>query len=212
MGFKKERFETPPPNELICIICKGVFEDPVQGTCGHVYCSNCRIKSDPWNYEDICPVEHNYNPLILGLGRGKGMGHGRSFHSSSYIVGHVSVRGGFGGPLGLDDAPLPGYEQLQFQASQSPPRPGASDRGQSKPEQSCPSGTVQLAEPLRALLNKQRIKCKYYDVCHWSGPIQDMAVHQSVCAKQVIHREIDKKYQEIRDLKKKLLDLTSGDN
>ncbi|XP_070392952.1 uncharacterized protein [Dermacentor albipictus] len=36
-----ENFEPRPPQELVCTVCKGVYRDPVEGPCRHVFCSIC---------------------------------------------------------------------------------------------------------------------------------------------------------------------------
>ena len=56
MGFDVDRFETPVDDELLCAICKGVFEDPVMTPCEHVFCSSC---INEWfeSHECTCPID-----------------------------------------------------------------------------------------------------------------------------------------------------------
>lgn len=216
MGFEVERFLVPPPKELVCLVCKGVFEDPVQGSCGHVYCSKCRIQSDPWNYDDLCPVSYNARKRSLDLGRGHeidarpvAIGHGRAIHSSNIVVAQVFPvirgHGPFVNPNAILGSP-PNAHQLGM--SRKALDIGDTAPGASKP---CERGVVQIAEPLKATLNKLRIKCKYFEDCSWVGSMADLAGHEASCSESVVRQQIENKYKEIRELKKKLIQLrTTG--
>ena len=53
MGWDVDRFPGEVDLELICCICTGVLEDPVESPCRHVFCSPC-VK--PWiNKNSTCP-------------------------------------------------------------------------------------------------------------------------------------------------------------
>ena len=53
MGWDVDRFPGEVDSELICCICTGVLEDPVELPCRHVFCSAC-VK--PWiNKKSTCP-------------------------------------------------------------------------------------------------------------------------------------------------------------
>ena len=55
MGFDVVRFESPVDEELLCAICKGVFQDPVMAHCEHVFCSSC---IEEWlKRQDTCPID-----------------------------------------------------------------------------------------------------------------------------------------------------------
>ncbi|KAI1291877.1 E3 ubiquitin-protein ligase NRDP1 [Halotydeus destructor] len=56
MGYDLNRFQGDVDEELICAICSGVLEDPVQApVCEHAFCSEC-IKE--WlNRQRTCPVD-----------------------------------------------------------------------------------------------------------------------------------------------------------
>ncbi|XP_075547588.1 uncharacterized protein LOC142582051 isoform X2 [Dermacentor variabilis] len=40
-AFAVENFEPRPPEELVCTVCRGVYRDPVECPCRHVFCHNC---------------------------------------------------------------------------------------------------------------------------------------------------------------------------
>ena len=53
MGWDADRFPKEVDSELICCICTGVLEDPVESPCRHVFCSKC-VK--PWvDKNSTCP-------------------------------------------------------------------------------------------------------------------------------------------------------------
>ncbi|XP_026325289.1 E3 ubiquitin-protein ligase NRDP1-like [Hyposmocoma kahamanoa] len=56
MGFEIKRFQGDVDEELICPICSGVLEDPLQApTCEHAFCSAC-IRE--WiSRQPTCPVD-----------------------------------------------------------------------------------------------------------------------------------------------------------
>lgn len=56
MGFDQERFLTPPDDEFLCSICLSVFDDPVNGPCGHAFCTKC---IDHWipTAVNTCPLD-----------------------------------------------------------------------------------------------------------------------------------------------------------
>lgn len=39
--YSAENFDPRPPNELMCTVCLGVYRDPVECPCRHVFCSDC---------------------------------------------------------------------------------------------------------------------------------------------------------------------------
>uniref|UniRef100_A0A131YPM4 E3 ubiquitin-protein ligase NRDP1 n=1 Tax=Rhipicephalus appendiculatus TaxID=34631 RepID=A0A131YPM4_RHIAP len=39
--YSVENFEPRPPPELVCSVCLGVYRDPVECPCRHVFCSDC---------------------------------------------------------------------------------------------------------------------------------------------------------------------------
>ncbi|XP_035216202.1 RING finger protein 151-like, partial [Stegodyphus dumicola] len=53
-AFQTEHFEPPPDDELICSVCRGVFCEPVQCPCHHVFCRACITKWLQTNRN--CPV------------------------------------------------------------------------------------------------------------------------------------------------------------
>ena len=53
MGWDIDRFPGEVDSELICCICTGVLQDPVESPCRHVFCTSC-VK--PWiNKNSTCP-------------------------------------------------------------------------------------------------------------------------------------------------------------
>ena len=53
MGWDVDRFPGEVDLELVCCICTGVLEDPVESPCRHVFCSRC-VK--PWvDKNSTCP-------------------------------------------------------------------------------------------------------------------------------------------------------------
>ena len=56
MGYDLNRFEGDVDEELICPICSGVLEDPVQAPiCEHAFCIAC---INEWlNHQATCPVD-----------------------------------------------------------------------------------------------------------------------------------------------------------
>ncbi|XP_054926025.1 uncharacterized protein [Dermacentor andersoni] len=40
-AYSVENFEPRPPEELVCTVCRGVYRDPVECPCRHVFCYNC---------------------------------------------------------------------------------------------------------------------------------------------------------------------------
>ncbi|XP_070392957.1 uncharacterized protein [Dermacentor albipictus] len=40
-AYSVENFEPRPPEELVCSVCRGVYRDPVECPCRHVFCHNC---------------------------------------------------------------------------------------------------------------------------------------------------------------------------
>ncbi|XP_033342863.1 E3 ubiquitin-protein ligase NRDP1 [Megalopta genalis] len=57
MGFSVNRFQGEVDQELICVICSGVLEDPIQiPECEHTFCRTC-IKE--WmKRQATCPIDH----------------------------------------------------------------------------------------------------------------------------------------------------------
>lgn len=61
MGFEIGRFEGEVDEELICPICSGVLEEPLQATqCEHAFCSTCI--HDWMNRQPTCPIDRG--PLL----------------------------------------------------------------------------------------------------------------------------------------------------
>ncbi|XP_063702053.1 E3 ubiquitin-protein ligase NRDP1 [Culicoides brevitarsis] len=58
MGYDLERFQGEVDIELICTICSGVLQDPMQATpCEHAF---CRVCLDAWmQRQPTCPVDRN---------------------------------------------------------------------------------------------------------------------------------------------------------
>ncbi|XP_041374628.1 E3 ubiquitin-protein ligase NRDP1-like [Gigantopelta aegis] len=58
MGYEVIRFEGPVDEELICTICSGVLEDPLQAPqCEHAFCSSC---IQEWlTRQPTCPVDRS---------------------------------------------------------------------------------------------------------------------------------------------------------
>eukprot|EP00051_Salpingoeca_urceolata_P027745 m.483093 g.483093 ORF g.483093 m.483093 type:complete len:741 (-) comp22779_c0_seq1:113-2335(-) len=46
-------FVSPPPKNLICMICEQVFSDPVIAKCGHTFCRMCVMNTPPGG---VCPM------------------------------------------------------------------------------------------------------------------------------------------------------------
>eukprot|EP01147_Barroeca_monosierra_P007295 gene7295-495_t len=46
-------FVSPPPKNLICMICSGVFSEPYTAVCGHTFCKTCMQRAAP---EYVCPL------------------------------------------------------------------------------------------------------------------------------------------------------------
>ncbi|KAI1291691.1 E3 ubiquitin-protein ligase NRDP1 [Halotydeus destructor] len=61
MGYETERFITHVDEEFLCSICLNVFKDPVNGPCGHSFCSTCIDGWIPVN-SNCCPLDKK--PLI----------------------------------------------------------------------------------------------------------------------------------------------------
>jgi hypothetical protein len=56
MGYPFENFQEALDSEFTCAICLGVFEDPVQGRCGHAFCRSCITRwISPSKFE--CPLD-----------------------------------------------------------------------------------------------------------------------------------------------------------
>lgn len=51
-AYSVENFEPSPPQELVCTVCRGVYRDPVECPCRHVFCSTC-IRD--WLGRDMSP-------------------------------------------------------------------------------------------------------------------------------------------------------------
>lgn len=53
-AYHVDNFDPPPDEELVCSVCRGVFCDPVQSPCNHVFCRNCLTK---WlETSRTCPI------------------------------------------------------------------------------------------------------------------------------------------------------------
>uniref|UniRef100_A0A1A9WWT4 E3 ubiquitin-protein ligase NRDP1 n=1 Tax=Glossina brevipalpis TaxID=37001 RepID=A0A1A9WWT4_9MUSC len=59
MGYDLDRFQSEVNEELICPICSGVLQEPVQAAmCEHAFCRDCIIE---WLSRQLsCPVDRNY--------------------------------------------------------------------------------------------------------------------------------------------------------
>lgn len=56
MGYDLNRFEGEVDEELICPICSGVLQDPVQAPiCEHAFCTACI--NEWFNHQETCPVD-----------------------------------------------------------------------------------------------------------------------------------------------------------
>ncbi|KAH7945260.1 hypothetical protein HPB49_008728 [Dermacentor silvarum] len=55
-AYSVENFEPSPPQELVCTVCRGVYRDPVECPCRHVFCSTC-IRD--WLGRDMSPGSHS---------------------------------------------------------------------------------------------------------------------------------------------------------
>src|SRR6266487_4502760 len=64
MGFDIEIFIGEVDNNLICSICAGVFEDPVQLDCDHTFCKRC-ISSWFKRNHNTCPIDRNFVPKSM---------------------------------------------------------------------------------------------------------------------------------------------------
>lgn len=56
MGYEMDRFVSEVDEEFVCSICLSVFEDPVNGPCGHVFCNKCITSWIPINVNS-CPID-----------------------------------------------------------------------------------------------------------------------------------------------------------
>lgn len=55
MGFEVARFKEEVDEELLCPICSGVLEDPVQALCEHAFCMSC---ISMWlSRQPTCPID-----------------------------------------------------------------------------------------------------------------------------------------------------------
>ncbi|XP_053436132.1 E3 ubiquitin-protein ligase NRDP1-like [Nycticebus coucang] len=63
MGYDVTRFQGEVDEDLICPICNGVLEEPVQAPhCEHAFCSSCITQ---WLSEkQICPVDHSVLTIV----------------------------------------------------------------------------------------------------------------------------------------------------
>lgn len=55
-AYSVENFEPSPPQELVCTVCRGVYRDPVECPCRHVFCSTCIRDMSPGS--SSCPICH----------------------------------------------------------------------------------------------------------------------------------------------------------
>ncbi|XP_036620974.1 E3 ubiquitin-protein ligase NRDP1-like [Trichosurus vulpecula] len=56
MGYDRARFLGDVDEDLICPICHGVLEEPVQApNCEHAFCNTCITQGSSW--QQICPVD-----------------------------------------------------------------------------------------------------------------------------------------------------------
>ncbi|XP_013392436.1 E3 ubiquitin-protein ligase TRIM22 [Lingula anatina] len=58
MGLDKALFHENVPGDLICGICRQVFDDPVSNVCPHVFCLKCISQRLRHNSSRVCPVCH----------------------------------------------------------------------------------------------------------------------------------------------------------
>ena len=72
MGYEIECFQCTVDEELICSVCNGVLEDPVQAqSCEHSFCSNCILEwlkeqaSCPICRSEVAPMDLKPVPRIL---------------------------------------------------------------------------------------------------------------------------------------------------
>ena len=57
MGFEVLRFLSDVDEELICSICSGVLEDPMQFYCQHAFCEGCIKEWLHQKQKQTCPVD-----------------------------------------------------------------------------------------------------------------------------------------------------------
>uniref|UniRef100_A0A5F8H873 E3 ubiquitin-protein ligase NRDP1 n=1 Tax=Monodelphis domestica TaxID=13616 RepID=A0A5F8H873_MONDO len=56
MGYDRARFLGDVDEDLICPICRGVLEEPMQApNCEHAFCNNCVSQGSSW--QQTCPVD-----------------------------------------------------------------------------------------------------------------------------------------------------------
>ena len=55
MGYSKDIFITQINHNLLCAICKDIFEDPVCCPEGHTFCNQCI--TDWVNRQKVCPLD-----------------------------------------------------------------------------------------------------------------------------------------------------------
>ncbi|XP_074645999.1 E3 ubiquitin-protein ligase PDZRN3-like [Tubulanus polymorphus] len=61
MGLQPDQFVVDVEDQKKCVLCKGVFDNPLQTVCGHVFCSACIIQ---WIYDcNECP--HKCQKLVV---------------------------------------------------------------------------------------------------------------------------------------------------
>lgn len=61
IGYDRERFVSEIPNDLICSICLGVMNNPVETVCSHVFCRKCLKQALQRRLR--CPVDRR--PLTM---------------------------------------------------------------------------------------------------------------------------------------------------
>lgn len=57
MGYDSDRFLTPPPEKMLCSVCREVFKDPKELRCGHIMCQEClhHLRNEAGSF--LCPLD-----------------------------------------------------------------------------------------------------------------------------------------------------------
>lgn len=156
MGYDVTRFTDQPDGEFLCSICLGVFEDPLQGTCGHVYCSVC-IKN--WLIPGLPTYQMDFDASVFG--------------QQQEAVNGVPIPDLNQGPMAANN-PFPGPPRQTY--------PNVNPRS-SCPLDKKPlsrNGLTPIPLPLKGLLNKLEIRCGF-ESCTHKCALSDIASHEVVC-------------------------------
>ena len=154
MGYDVTRFtDQPVDGEFLCSICLGVFEDPLQSPCGHVYCSAC-IKNWLIPGLPIYRVDPDFWP-----------------DPQQPVLDGVSAPG-----PSLPVAPQhPGFGRPNIVPSVNPRTCCPMDK-----RPLTRSDLTPIPLPLKAILSKLEIRCGF-ESCSYKCPLSDLATHESTC-------------------------------